>query len=72
MIDPTEAAIRRKRGHDGHPSKDWRRCKWCGTWFREVRTLEEREDAPPESEQDQLPLLKARLLEDPPFGGAPS
>jgi hypothetical protein len=27
-------------------------CKWCGTWLREVRRIEEREDDPPEEELD--------------------
>jgi hypothetical protein len=31
--------------------------QWCGTWVREVRTIEERVDAPPESEQDVLSKL---------------
>jgi hypothetical protein len=35
----------------------WAQCKWCGTWLREVRTIEEREDAPPKKEQSSLPYV---------------
>jgi hypothetical protein len=58
MIDATELAICRNRGHDGYSTKDWQRCKWCGLWFREVRKLEEREDDPPDGERDPREQLK--------------
>jgi hypothetical protein len=28
----------------------WSQCKWCGLRLRPVRTMEEREDDPPEDE----------------------
>lgn len=52
MIDPTQLAICKQRGHD--PVGDdlrWVRCKHCGTWTRTVRTVEERESEPPKQEQ---------------------
>lgn len=64
MIDPAEAAICARRGHDGYLSKGWQQCKWCKTWVREVRTREEREDEPPEAEQDQTKILFKKLQGD--------
>jgi hypothetical protein len=56
MIDAGELAICRRRGHDAHLGlgSGWVLCKWCGTWLREVRTIEEREDEPPEGEKNPL------------------
>ena len=63
MINPNEAAICKRRGHetDHGLRRGWTQCKWCGTWVREVVTLEEREDAPSEDEQNQMPILYRKL-----------
>jgi hypothetical protein len=59
MIDPQELAICKRRGHQPQGSslwdEYWKKCRWCGMWLREVRTvaLEEREDEPPEAERDR-------------------
>jgi hypothetical protein len=49
----------------------WSQCNACGSWVREVTTIEEREDRPPESEISpgfaallKLGILKARLDEE--------
>jgi hypothetical protein len=57
MIDANELAICKRRGHDAGLGfrVAWARCKWRGTWLREVRTIEEREDTPPEDQQSNLP-----------------
>jgi hypothetical protein len=60
MLDPVEAEVCKRRGHDGRPEKSWNQCKWCGTWYREVATLEERADEPPEAEQNPLFRLDRR------------
>jgi hypothetical protein len=52
MINRRELAICKRRGHAGFVQQGWTQCKWCGTWWREVRTIEEREDEPPEEELD--------------------
>jgi hypothetical protein len=52
VINHKELAICKKRGHAGFVREGWTQCKWCGTWQREVRTIEEREDEPPEDEVD--------------------
>ena len=55
MINRKELAVCKRRGHGTILLGDkWAQCKWCGTWIREVRTIEEREDAPPEDEQSAL------------------
>src|ERR1700726_3525824 len=56
MINQEEAAICKRRGHDASLGLKlgWTQCKWCGTWLREVCTIEEREDAPPEDEQNPV------------------
>lgn len=57
MINPEELAICKRRGHQPQGSslcdEYWKKCRWCGMWLREVRTItiEEREDEPPEGEQ---------------------
>lgn len=63
MIDPVELAICRRRGHDDKlfPLRGWAQCRWCGMWLREVRTFEEREDTPPEDEQNGLDVLRKKL-----------
>ena len=57
MIDKEELAICRRRGHDAGilsvPNK-WSQCRWCGTWLRTVKIIEERDDDPPEAEQSSL------------------
>jgi hypothetical protein len=55
MIKPKELAICKRRGHDpvGYREK-WERCKYCGMWTRTITTKEEREDDPPEDEQDSM------------------
>jgi hypothetical protein len=52
-INREELAICKRRGHDPVCRQTrWMQCMFCGVWLREVRTIEEREDTPPESEQD--------------------
>lgn len=52
MINRKELAICKRRGHAGGVHEGWTQCKWCKIWLREVRTIEEREDEPPEEELD--------------------
>jgi hypothetical protein len=52
MINRKELAICKRRGHAGGVHEGWTQCKWCKTWLREVRKIEEREDEPPEEELD--------------------
>ena len=61
MVNKKELAICKRRGH-GVPAlgAGWAQCKWCGLWLREVRSMEEREDAPPVDEQNPLAKLEAR------------
>ena len=48
MFNPEEAEICKRRGHSEFADeKRWSECKFCGTFYREVRTLEEREEEPP-------------------------
>jgi hypothetical protein len=61
MINQKELAICNRRGHDGAALVGWTQCRWCGTWRREVRTIEERADEPPEGELDGLVKIQ-RLL----------
>jgi hypothetical protein len=57
MVNEKELEICRVCGHNRSAlGSYWEQCKWCGMWLREVRTIEEREDAPPQNEQD--PLLR--------------
>jgi hypothetical protein len=67
-INGDERAICKRRGHDAGMSLHlgWTQCKWCGVWLREVRTIEEREDAPPEDEQSPLRQLRRLAGGDPP------
>ena len=59
MINQEEAAICKRRGHDASLGLKfgWTKCKWCGTWLREVCTIEEREDTPPADQQSALGSL---------------
>jgi hypothetical protein len=52
MINQRELAICKRREHSGFVQQGWTQCKWCGTWWREVRKIEEREDEPPDDELD--------------------
>jgi len=52
VINRKELAICKRRGHAGDIREGWTQCKWCKTWLREVRKIEEREDEPPEEELD--------------------
>jgi hypothetical protein len=59
VIDLAALAICKQRGHDAHTSQNfWSKCKWCGMWLREVRTIEEREDEPPAAEQSPFDGLE--------------
>jgi hypothetical protein len=40
---------------------EWQQCGWCGAWVREVCKIEEREDEPPEDEQDALDRLRRKM-----------
>lgn len=59
MINQEELVICKRRGHapDVGVRMGWSLCKWCGTWPREVRTIEEREDEPPENERSLFSKL---------------
>jgi hypothetical protein len=82
MINRKELAICKRRGHAGFVREGWTQCNWCGTWWREVRRIEEREDDPPEEEVDVRVQVSRRLervqdgldsIKRPPEGGsAPS
>ena len=62
MINRKELAICKRRGHnpEGYREK-WEHCKYCGMWSRTITTKEEREDAPPESQQDPLYALERQI-----------
>jgi hypothetical protein len=62
MINKQEAAICKRRGHEGIvPFHDgWQQCKWCEIWQR--RVVEERGDDPPEKEM-ALTVQNDRKLE---------
>jgi hypothetical protein len=62
VINRKEVAICKRRGHkvslwDGR----WSQCQYCGLWLREVKTIEEREDEPPEAELASE-IISGRLL----------
>jgi hypothetical protein len=58
MINAEELAICRRRGHGvSLMTESWIKCKWCGMWLREVRKVEEREDEPPQDQQNPLGKL---------------
>ena len=52
MINLEELDICRRRGHSRVLGEGWSQCESCGWWRRELRTIEEREDEPQESEMD--------------------
>jgi hypothetical protein len=54
MINQEEAAICKRRGRDAGMGLKigWSECKWCGTWLRELCTIEE--DTPPADQQSAL------------------
>jgi hypothetical protein len=59
MVNSEELAICRKRGHYGRAlGRGWSQCHWCGMWVREVCTIEEREEEPPEDELDSLARME--------------
>lgn len=61
MIDAAELAICKRRGHEAAGvgmTEGWSQCKWCKTWLREVRTIEEREDEPPQDEQNSFGKIR--------------
>ena len=62
VINPEEFAICKRRGHGTEISLKggWVQCRWCGMWLREVQTIEEREDEPPENERNPLPGLRRK------------
>ncbi len=62
MISQEELAICKQRGHTTHATDEgWSQRKACGMWLREKRTLEEREDEPPEDELDPGVLTDRQL-----------
>jgi hypothetical protein len=64
MINAEELVICRRRSHNpeaGFGMGGWVQCVSCGMWLREVTTIEEREDEPPESELSLL--ARARKLD---------
>ena len=62
MIDPGELAICRRRGHQARVTdQGWSQCGACGMWLREKRTVEEREDEPPEAELDPPEQTKRHI-----------
>lgn len=66
MIDAAELAICRRRGHNpeaGSGMGGWIQCVSCGMWLREVTTIEEREDEPPESELSLLAKSRKAMAE---------
>jgi hypothetical protein len=51
-VSRKELALCKRRGHEPHLSDKRQQCPWCGIWLRTVTTIEEREDEPPEEEQE--------------------
>jgi len=53
-VDPDELAICRRRKHNLGAARSrsggWAQCRSCGTWVRDLRRIDEREDEPPEEE----------------------
>lgn len=61
MINHEEQAICKRRGaHTGISTKFWERCRWCGTWYRLVQKVEERDEDPPEDEQSPTVRLERK------------
>jgi hypothetical protein len=61
MIDQTQLAICRKRGHRASllsRQSGWTQCTLCGLWLRAVTTTEEREDEPDEEDLSLLDKAK--------------
>ncbi len=55
MVDPEKLKYCKEKGrHSGIGDSAWRKCVICGMWWREVLTIQEREDTPPEEEQSQF------------------
>ena len=61
MVNPEELAICKRRGHDRSRmlGEGWCQCRWCGIWLRDVYTIEEREDEPPEEEQNAFGKMRS-------------
>ena len=53
MNGEAEAEICRKRGHSQQPTMKWKKCKWCGLWFRNEKKVVESETAPPPDPDDE-------------------
>ena len=66
MINEDELAVCKRRGHDVFWGlhEGWVQCKWCGVWLREIRTMEEREDEPPEDEKSPAQRMRRTLFEE--------
>ncbi len=62
VINQDELAICKRRGHADRAYEGWTQCEWCGTWLREIRTIEERADEPPADELDERVKSK-RILD---------
>ncbi|HUQ93113.1 MAG TPA: hypothetical protein VM120_15635 [Bryobacteraceae bacterium] len=59
-VDAVEAAVCKRRGsHEAWTTRrGWHQCEFCGTWLRNVSTIEERAEDPPLNDQcplDRLP-----------------
>jgi hypothetical protein len=59
-INTEEYTICKRRGHEPGASHQasWMQCMFCGVWLREVRTIEEREDAPPDNERSMFSRMR--------------
>jgi hypothetical protein len=62
-ISRDEVAVCRRRGHDTKAigfmaDGRWGQCRWCGLWLRQITTVEEREDAPPQEEQNPMARMR--------------
>jgi hypothetical protein len=66
-VNADELEVCKQRGHDAGSFLDqgWCQCKWCGLWLREIRTIEEREDAPPDHERSPLFRMRNQARTDP-------
>ena len=62
-VDEKELEICRSRGHSllWVSIGGWSQCKHCGMWLREVKTIEERRDAPPVKERNAMDQVEENL-----------
>ena len=52
-VNEEELKICQRRGHgNSWISEKWSQCQYCGLWLRAKKTIEEREDKPPDEETD--------------------